>query len=212
METKQAMDYRLQYCLAALAGLVFLTVFGFFGSLLARFYVGLDGFLSYAVLALLILLGSAFSLILGAVFSFILYNSPAPKRPKMTVIASVLFPVLQVLFCGFLLVTSFLLPVTVYRFFGRLEGYLDGALRIMILPLLLFSVIFTLLAFLLNKKNALVILLIELFVFVLAAVVLFVSIRLYGINIAAGASFGLLQPAVVLLPTVGRWKARMKSE
>ena len=212
MESKKGINYLLQYFLTALAGVILLTLLGVLEILLMRYTIGEYGGLACTVLTLLICFCSALPLLLGIVFALVRYSMSEPKRAKLTTVASIVFPALQLLLCLLLLLLSFAMPFLASRTNPMVADLLRSTLRVIAVPLFLFSVVFALLAFLLSKKTILIVLPIELGVFLLSAVIFLVFAYVLHFGLVSVIGLGILQPAVVLLPNVGRWKARMKNE
>ena len=212
MEAKKGWNYLLQYFLTTLAGVIFLTLLAIFGILVVYVTIGEYGGIACNVLTSIVCFFTTFPVLLGIVFALILYNMSEPNRAKMTLVASILFPVLQLLLCLLLLILSFVVPSLGSRMNAMIAGMLSYPLRIITVPLFLFSAVHTLLALLLKKKTVLIVVLIEFGVFILSAVISLVF--MYGLHMGLlfVIGLGILQPAVVLLPNVGTWKARMKNE
>ena len=212
MESKKGINYLLQYLLSVLAGVIFLTLLSVFEILVTRFTIGEYGGIACSLLTLLICFCTALPVLLGIIFSIVRYNMSEAKRAKLTMAASILFPALQLLLCLLLLLLSFVVPSLESRTNPVIVSMLSYPLRIIVIPLFLFSAVFTLLAFLLKRKTVLIVLPVELGVSLVSAVLSLVFMYVLHIGLVSVIGLGILQPAVVLFPNVGTWKARMKSE
>ncbi len=213
---KKGMDLRLQYILSLLTGPLLLAIGGTSAVLFTVRYMGDRLALPVLSFDLLLLSGTVLPFLLGIVSTFLLYPRSEQKRTRIYLVTAIAVPALQVLFALFFLILSFLPPVLRILCGGEeMLSWLSGALRISALQTLLYTAVFTaaaaLVGFLWKKKTLLFVLIVFFAAFVLSMLLMYVFVFSLNFGLTGFViGYGLLQPAAVVLPNVGRWKAPVK--